>query len=64
MDGAKTSGGDPLSVFEAGLGAGSRGDDPRSCPHDKMTLEFGEWQRGHRLGVDLLRETEVGYAEG
>lgn len=42
---------DPLAVFKSGFEAGRRGYDPRLCPYDKGTKEFGEWQRGQRIGT-------------
>lgn len=43
-----------ISIFIEGVEAGIRGDDPRSCPHEKMTREHDEWDRGQRWGVGLM----------
>jgi ribosome modulation factor len=40
--------------FEDGYQAGIRGDDPRTCPYDKMTYEWNEWQRAHRIGTSIV----------
>lgn len=42
-----------------GYHAGLRGDDPRLCPHDKMTKEWREWQMWHGWGVDRRRAHEA-----
>lgn len=42
---------DPLAIFKAGVAAGLRGDDPRSCPWNKMTAAWNEWQRGQTWGI-------------
>lgn len=40
----------------AGYLAGLDGEDPRLCPHEKMTAEWAEWQRGHGCGVAVMEE--------
>ena len=34
-----------MQPFELGWQAGWRGDDPRTCPYEKMTQEWNEWQQ-------------------
>jgi ribosome modulation factor len=45
----------PMQPFCDGYAAGLCGEDPRSCPYDKMTKERNEWERGQSIGVDLMR---------
>jgi hypothetical protein len=40
-----------VQIFEQGWMAGVRGDDPRTCPYAKMTVEAREWQTWHRIGA-------------
>ncbi len=38
-----------------GYHAGLRGDDPRTCPHEKLTKEWREWQMWHGWGAEIYR---------
>lgn len=40
-----------MQAFEAGWAAGLRGDDPRSCPFEKLSREWHDWHRAHILVV-------------
>lgn len=43
---------DDLEVYWSGWIAGLHGDDPRTCPHEKLTHEWRVWQRWHGFGVE------------
>lgn len=43
-----------MKFFCDGYESGLRGEDPRLCPHEKMTREWDEWQRGHAIGCKLF----------
>lgn len=40
----------PMGPFEEGYRAGLCGDDPRTCPYEKLTKEWQEWNRGQHCG--------------
>lgn len=40
-----------MQAFETGWAAGLRGDDPRSCPFEKLSWEWHDWHRAHMLAV-------------
>ena len=40
--------------YELGWMAGLRGDDPRSCPFEKLSSEWSEWWRAHGYGVQYV----------
>lgn len=54
---------DLMAPFGEGLKAGIVGCDPRECPYDKMTKEWGEWQRGQTIGV-TLGDSKIVYGGG
>ncbi len=41
--------------FELGWCAGLAGDDPRTCPFEKLTAEWYEWQRWQAYATMSLR---------
>lgn len=41
---------------ELGIKAGMAGEDPRSCPYPKMTIERYVWERWHGWGVEIAGE--------
>lgn len=45
-----------IPEFEGGYHAGLRGDDPRTCPYEKMTKEYNRWQFAHRVGTKIYLE--------
>lgn len=42
-------------VYLKGYESGLRGEDPRICPYEKMTLEYRTWHQGQCMGVALAR---------
>jgi ribosome modulation factor len=44
-----------MTPFMHGYEAGLRGVDPRSCPYEKLSLQWQSWQRGHALGAVYLQ---------
>lgn len=44
---------DPMEPFTLGLGTDNAGESAQMCPFDKMTNEWYDWQRGHRLGIGM-----------
>ena len=47
-----------MQPFELGWQAGWRGDDPRTCPYEKMTREWNEWQRALSIVASCRNRTE------
>ena len=48
-----------LEACELGLQAGWRGDDPRTCPYDKLTQEWRDWHRWYEIGAKAVRGKEL-----
>jgi len=49
---------EPRPFFE-GYHAGIRGDDPRTCPYEKLSAEWKEWQTWHGWGAQVAAATEA-----
>lgn len=44
-----------IKAREDGYAAGLRGDDPRTCPYDKITIEWLEWQKFHDFAAAVVK---------
>ncbi len=48
-----------LKAITNGFQAGIDGLDPRLCPYDKLTREWGAWVRWHELGIRYAHGEDV-----
>jgi ribosome modulation factor len=45
--------------FQEGFTAGLNGDDPSSCPYDKLTREWSDWNRARNLVIEMAGALEI-----